>query len=321
MTGRPIGVALAAFGSAARVFHIPLLRATPGLELRTIVSRRPDQVRAALPEVMAVRDFAAACADPAIDLVVIPTPNDTHAPLAAQALRPASTSWSTSRSPSPWPRPIGLALAAAKGRVLSVFQNRRWDADFLALRQVLGSGAVGEPVLLESTSTASAPRSPTAGAIARARARASGTISARIWSTRRSSCSARRAPSSSTSPPSATAPPRRPLPRPTALRPPARHPARHHARRRRTPRFALHGTRGSWVKYGTDPQEAALKAGARPGGPGWGTTPAPAPSPPRSAASHCPARPATTAPTTAPSATPSAAPARPPSPRPRPWPS
>ena len=87
MTGRPIGVAVGAFGSAARVFHIPLLRATPGLELRTIVTRRPDEVRAALPDVMAIRDFVEACADPAIDLVVIPTPNDTHAPLAAQALR------------------------------------------------------------------------------------------------------------------------------------------------------------------------------------------------------------------------------------------
>ena len=86
MTGRPIGVAVAAFGSAARVFHLPLIRSTPGLELRTIVTRRPDEVRAALPEVAPVRDFAGACADPAIDLVVIPTPNDTHAPLAAQAL-------------------------------------------------------------------------------------------------------------------------------------------------------------------------------------------------------------------------------------------
>ena len=55
MSGRPIGVAVAAYGSAARVFHIPLIRSTPGLELRTIVTRRPDEVRAALPEVTPVR--------------------------------------------------------------------------------------------------------------------------------------------------------------------------------------------------------------------------------------------------------------------------
>ena len=106
MTGRPIGVAVAAFGSAARVFHIPLLRATPGLELRTIVTRRPDEVRAALPEVMAVRDFAEACADPAIDLVVIPTPNDTHAPLAALL-------WRHLRRCRRWPRHQRVICAAS----------------------------------------------------------------------------------------------------------------------------------------------------------------------------------------------------------------
>ena len=71
-----------------------------------------------------------------------------------------------------------LALATAKGRVLSVFQNRRWDADFLALRQVLALRCrrrAGPPP--DPASTASAPRSPTAGATAPAPAPASGTIS------------------------------------------------------------------------------------------------------------------------------------------------
>ena len=125
-------------------------------------------------------------------------------------------------------------------------------------------------------STASAPRSPTAGATAPARARASGTISARIWSTRRSSCSAH---------------PRALFLDLAAQRDAATTDDRFHALLRydrlrvslhattlaaaETPRFALHGTRGSWVKYGTDPQEAALKTGTLPGGHGWGIDPRP----------------------------------------------
>ena len=81
-----IGVAVAAYGSASRVFHVPLLQTIPGLVLRAVVSLRPDAVSAALPQVKVLPDFAALCADPDVELVVIPTPNDTHAPLAAQAL-------------------------------------------------------------------------------------------------------------------------------------------------------------------------------------------------------------------------------------------
>ena len=277
MTGRPIGVALAAFGSAARVFHIPLLRATPGLELRTIVSRRPDEVRAALPEVMAVRDFAAACADPAIDLVVIPTPNDTHAPLAAQALqagkhvvvdKPFTLTVAEAESL--------LALAAAKGRVLSVFQNRRWDADFLALRQVLGSGAVGEPVLLESRFDRFRPEVPD-------RWRDRPGPGSGLWYDL--------GPHLVDQALQLFGPPRAIFLDLAAQRDAATTDDRFHALLRydrlrvtlhattlaaaETPRFALHGTRGSWVKYGTDPQEAALKAGTLPRRPRLGHRPPP----------------------------------------------
>ena len=78
-----------------------------------------------------MRQFAAVCADPEIDLIVIPTPNDTHAPLAAQALeagkhvvvdKPFALTVAEARAL--------LDFAQAKGRVLSVFQNRRWDCRF-----------------------------------------------------------------------------------------------------------------------------------------------------------------------------------------------
>ena len=263
MSARPIGVAVAAYGSAARVFHIPLIRSTPGLELRTIVTRRPDEVRAALPEVTPVRDFARACADPAIDLVVIPTPNDTHAPLAAQALeagkhvvvdKPFTLTVAEARSL--------LDLAADRGRLISVFQNRRWDADFLALRQVLASGAVGEPVQFESRMDRFRPEVPD-----RWRDRAG--PGSGLWYDLG---------------PHLVDQVLQLFGSPEAIfldlatqRDRATTDDRFHALLRydrlrvtlhattlaaaETPRFALHGTRGSWIKYGTDPQEAALKAG------------------------------------------------------------
>ena len=68
-------VAVVGYGSASRVFHVPLLQTVPGLVLRAVVSSRPDAVRAAQPQVKVLPDIAAACDDPAIDLIVIPTPN------------------------------------------------------------------------------------------------------------------------------------------------------------------------------------------------------------------------------------------------------
>ena len=278
MTDRPIGVALAAFGSAARVFHLPLLRSTQGLELRTIVTSRADEARAALPGIAVVPDLAEACADPGIDLVVIPTPNDTHAPLAAQALaagkhvvvdKPFTLSVAEAKSLQD--------LAAARGSVLSVFQNRRWDADFLALRQVLQSGAVGEPVTVRIPhATASGPRCPTAGATAPAPVPACGTISDHIWSIRRSSCSARHEASSSTWPPSVTG-----LPPTTASTPccattacaspstpPRSPPPRRRASRCTAPRAA--GSSTAPISRST-----SLKAGTLPGTTGWGHDPLP----------------------------------------------
>ena len=162
--------------------------------------------------------------------------------------------------------------------------------------------------ILESTSTASVPRCRTAGATAPALAPGSGTISARTWSTRRSSCSAR---------------PRAIFVDLAAQRDGATTDDRFHALLRydrlrvmlhattlaaaETPRFVLHGTRGSWVKYGTDPQEAALKAGGVPGSPGWGHDPRQGILTTAAGSVTVPDLPATTRHTTSPSATPSAA--------------
>ncbi|WP_024301890.1 oxidoreductase [Pseudogulbenkiania sp. MAI-1] len=147
----PLRVGLVGYGSAAKTFHAPLIVATPGLELVAVSSRRPTEVRAERPslEVEATPEALFARAD--IDLVVIPTPNETHYPLARAALmagkhvvvdKPFTVTVAEARELE--------ALAREADRVLSVFHNRRWDADFLTLKALLDEGRLGRVVQFES---------------------------------------------------------------------------------------------------------------------------------------------------------------------------
>ena len=145
---QPVRVALVGYGFAGKTFHAPLLTTTPGIELTCVVSSRPDAVHADLPGVVVVDDQRAA---PEVDLVVIAAPNVLHAPLAADALRagrnvvvdkPFTLDVAEARSLR--------TLAAQHDRLLSVFHNRRWDSDFLGVKQVIESGRLGEVVQFES---------------------------------------------------------------------------------------------------------------------------------------------------------------------------
>jgi predicted dehydrogenase len=245
--------------------------------LRTVVSRRPDEVRAALPGVRTVTGLAEACADPAIDLVVIPTPNATHAPLAAQALaagkhvvvdKPFTLNLAEAEAL--------LTQARAAGRLLSVFQNRRWDSDFLTLRRLLAADAVGVPVHFESHFDRFRPQVPD-----RWRDRAG--PGSGLWYDF--------GPHLIDQALQLFGPPRAVFVDLAAQRDAATADDRFHALLRydclrvvlhatalaaaETPRFVLHGTSGSWVKHGLDSQEEALKAGTLPGGHGWGADPRP----------------------------------------------
>ncbi len=147
----PLRMALIGYGSAARVFHAPLISGVPDLHLATICSTKPAAVLADWPHVDVVATPQAAFNDPDIDCVVIATGNESHHPLARAALlagkhvvvdKPCTVTLEQTRDL--------LQVAQAQGRMLTVFQNRRWDADFLALRQVLDSGVLGRVVHLES---------------------------------------------------------------------------------------------------------------------------------------------------------------------------
>ena len=146
-----IRVALIGFGNAGRVLHAPLIAATPGLTLTVIGSRQGDQAGSAYPGVEVVADPLVAVRHRDVDLVVIATPNDTHAPLAEAALaadkhvvvdKPFTVTLAEARAL--------VATAAAAKRLLSVVQNRRWDSDFLGIARELATGRLGEVVELRS---------------------------------------------------------------------------------------------------------------------------------------------------------------------------
>ncbi|QNH19888.1 oxidoreductase [Xanthomonas sp. GW] len=138
-------LALLGYGFVGRVFHAPLIAHTPGLRLHTIVSSRHDEAAAAYPQAHIVADAQQAFADPQIDAVVVATPNQTHAPLALAALAQGKHVLVD----KPFTLDVDeaqqlIARAQRAGRIVSVFQNRRWDGDFLTLRALLEAGTLGE---------------------------------------------------------------------------------------------------------------------------------------------------------------------------------
>lgn len=146
-----IRVGLIGYGYASKTFHAPLIAGTPGMALAAVSSSDAAKVHADWPAVPVVSEPKHLFNDPNIDLIVIPTPNDTHFPLAKAALeagkhvvvdKPFTVTLSQARELE--------ALAKSLGRVLSVFHNRRWDSDFLTVKTLLGEGTLGEIVFFES---------------------------------------------------------------------------------------------------------------------------------------------------------------------------
>lgn len=145
---RTVGVI--GWGNAGRYFHVPLIQATAGLSLSAVVTTRAE-APAALPGVRILRDVEALCANPTIDLVVVASPHRLHVTHARAALaagkhvlvdKPLAPTAAAARAL--------FAFAEQQGRRLLVFQNRRWDGDFLTLRQLLAAELLGSIYAFES---------------------------------------------------------------------------------------------------------------------------------------------------------------------------
>jgi predicted dehydrogenase len=151
----PIRVALIGYGLAGAVFHGPLISSTPGMSLATIVTGDPERrARASSdhPDAQLLADVNALWERPADhDLVVVATPNRSHVPLGLAALgaglpvvidKPMAPTAEGGRRL--------VSEAAERDLLLTVFQNRRWDGDFLTVRRLLSEDALGPIVRFES---------------------------------------------------------------------------------------------------------------------------------------------------------------------------
>lgn len=273
----PLQVGLIGFGLGGRVFHAPMIRAVSGLQLAAIVERTGDSARAAYPDVRVVRSVSELLSMDSIELVVVTTPNPTHLDLARQCLqagrhvvvdKPFTT---TSAEAAELVR-----LAQEHKRLITVYHNRRWDGDFLTVRRIVQEGSLGRLVLFESHMERYRPM-----------------LNAEAWRELSK-------PGSGLwfdlgphlldqafalfGPPEAMTAELR-AERDGAVVDDAFDVVMHYPRLRVLlrsnlltcapgPRFRLNGTRGSFVKYGSDPQEEALKRGETPDQPNWGQEPA-----------------------------------------------
>jgi scyllo-inositol 2-dehydrogenase (NADP+) len=273
---QPTNVGLIGFGFAGRTFHAPVIRVVTGLRLAAILQRKGNDAANAYPDVRIARSMEELLASDSIQLVVIATPNVTHFDLARQCLlagrhvvidKPFATSYAEAAEL--------VALAEKRGRLLSVYHSRRFDGDFKTVRNLVAAEVLGRIVLYEShydryrlqlrPGAWREQAGPGSGVFfdlgphlidqaltlfgkpeavnADVRVERDGAVvddafDVTLFYQRL-----------------------RVQLRGTML---ASKPG---------PHFLIHGTNGTYTKYGLDPQEEALKRGAIPGGPDWGKEP------------------------------------------------
>ena len=144
-------VALSSFGMSGRVFHGPLLKVHEGFEVTKVLERTKDLSSELFPRARRVRTYEEILNDPGIDLVVVNTPDHLHYKMARQALEAGKhvvvEKPFTVRTEE---ADELIRLAGEKGKVLTVFQNRRWDGDFMTVRKILKESWLGRLVEMES---------------------------------------------------------------------------------------------------------------------------------------------------------------------------
>jgi len=147
-----IDVGLIGFGLGGRCFHAPVIRAVPGLHLSAILQRTGDSAAQAYPDARIVRSLDELLAIDSIRLIVLSTPNQTHFSLAKRCLEAGRDVVVDKPFTTTVTEAVELLNLAKKlGRLLTVYHNRRFDADFQALRQTVAAGALGRIVRFEST--------------------------------------------------------------------------------------------------------------------------------------------------------------------------
>ena len=147
-----IDVGLVGFGLAGRYFHAPVIQAVKGLRVAAILQRASDSAAQLYPDAKLVRTIDDLLAIESLKLIVIATPNQSHFPLAKHCLEAGRHVVVDKPFTLNVPEALELiALARSKQLILTVYHDRRFDADFQALRNVVDSGELGRITRFEST--------------------------------------------------------------------------------------------------------------------------------------------------------------------------
>lgn len=271
-----IKTAILSYGMSGLVFHGPLLKVHPGFEVVKIWERSKQEARRLFNEKVITRSLDDILADDSIRLVIVNTPDYLHFEHAQKALQAGKHVVVE----KPFVRNTGegealIELAQKQGRVLSVFQNRRWDGDFLTVKSIIHQQALGR--LVDFESHFDRYRNFIKPNTWKEKADAGTGIVQNLGSHRIDQALCLFGP-----PESVFADIRRMRTNGEiddyfdidlfydAVKVKLKG---SYLVREDGPQFILHGTEGSFLKWGLDPQEEALKEGRLPDEPGWGTEP------------------------------------------------
>lgn len=146
-----VRVGLIGFGLAGQAFHAPMIRGVEGMELACVLERHTNNAKTRYPEVRIARSLDEMLADKSINLVAVATPNDTHFSYTKACLEAGRhVVVDKPLTPTMAEAEALVRLAAERKLLISVYQDRRWDGAYLTVRKLIQSGAVGEVAEYES---------------------------------------------------------------------------------------------------------------------------------------------------------------------------
>lgn len=148
---KTVNTAILGYGKSAKNFHVPLLKSVPGFKITSVLQRSKDDALNDFKDITIARNLKDLLKDDSIDLVIVTTPNHLHYEQAFDCLsadkhvvveKPFTITTEQSEKL--------IRLAREKERVLTVFQSRRWDGDYLTLKKIIGGGRLGTLLEFES---------------------------------------------------------------------------------------------------------------------------------------------------------------------------
>ena len=148
---KSISTAIIGFGLSGKVFHAPFLHTHPGFKIKTVVERHHEDSKEIYPYVEVEKDYKVVLDDPEIDLVAVCTPNTLHFPMVKDCLLAGKhVVIEKPFTPTSAEAYQLIEIAKQQNRKIFVFQNRRFDGDFLTIQNILSQNLLGDIKEFES---------------------------------------------------------------------------------------------------------------------------------------------------------------------------